>query len=96
MEVNDIIQENKIKHRICPMPQKWNDLWQMLPARERNGNGCIPPLPLILGAWHYTSNKEKELRFYEHLYWASDQGSLDKIIEYLNSLQEKDWYHEGE
>ena len=40
----------KQDHRICPLPGKWNDLWEMLPDRTCVGGGWEPPLPLILAA----------------------------------------------
>ena len=36
--------------RVCPMPQRWNALWELLPNRKRVGGGWEPPLPLILAA----------------------------------------------
>lgn len=53
--------------RICPVPQRWSQLWEMLPGRRRVGGGWNPPLPLILGAWHYTTGLEKMLRLREHI-----------------------------
>lgn len=40
--------------RVCPMPQRWSALWELLPNRTRVGAGWQPPLPLILGAWDVT------------------------------------------
>jgi hypothetical protein len=41
--------------RVCPQPIRWNELWEMLPNRTRIGSGWMPPLPLILAAWHEAS-----------------------------------------
>lgn len=32
-------------NRVCPMPQRWNALWELLPDRARVGGGWEPPLP---------------------------------------------------
>lgn len=48
--------------RVCPMPDQWAALWEMLPNRTRAGNGRQPALPLILGAWHDTPALLKMLR----------------------------------
>jgi hypothetical protein len=42
-------------NRVCPQPQKWDELWKLLPDRKRVGGGWDPPLPLILAAWWHTS-----------------------------------------
>ena len=37
--------------RVCPIPDKWNQLWEMLPNKKRApGGDWTPPLPLILSA----------------------------------------------
>jgi len=36
--------------RVCPVPQRWNALWELLPDRKRVGGGWEPALPLILAA----------------------------------------------
>lgn len=39
-----------LEGRVCPIPTRWNELWELLPGRHRVGSGWVPPLPLILGA----------------------------------------------
>lgn len=46
-------------NRVCPKPGRWDDLWKLLPERQRVGGGWEPALPLILGAWNYSSNFER-------------------------------------
>jgi len=29
---------------VCPQPMRWNELYEMLPAKKRVGNGWEPPL----------------------------------------------------
>lgn len=82
--------------RVCPMPMKWNDLYQLLPETHRVGNGWVPALPLILGAWHYASDSEKMLRLDEHINWAADHDALDKVSNFLLNLEESDWHHLGD
>jgi len=80
--------------RICPQPQAWNKLWEMLPDRRRVGAGWEPPLPLILAAWWHTSDDEKRGRFRDHLSWARDHDALGKIEQFLSSLKPNDWHTE--
>ncbi len=82
--------------RVCPQPQKWNELYSLLPDRTRIGNGWEPALPLILGAWDGTPAMLKILRLQEHIEWASTHDCLDKVYEYMRSLSEEEWFHIGD
>jgi Mrr N-terminal domain len=54
-------------NRICPQPDRWNQMWEMLPDRRQIGADWQPPLPLILAAWHDTPPQSKMLRLAEHI-----------------------------
>jgi hypothetical protein len=84
----------KVKERgwVCPQPQKWHAMWELLPNKSRKGAGWEPPLPLILAAWWETSNLEKMLRFDQHLRWAVDHGSTEAVLDYLEALTPEDWH----
>lgn len=82
--------------RVCPMPMRWKELWQMLPNRLRNGREWAPPLPLILSAWAHTSANEKQERFREHLQWGAEHGALGELDRFLRALPEEQWLHVGE
>jgi len=81
--------------RVCPMPMKWNDLYQILNNTKRVGAGYEPPIPLILGAWGNTSDEDKINRFRIHIKWASDHNQLVEVAKYLRSLTEEEWAHSG-
>ena len=79
------------------MPMKWNDLFGMLKDTKQNPDGgWTPSIPLILAAWHDTMPIEKQLRFKEHIQWASDNSQIEEVGKYLQSLPEDDWAHFGE
>jgi hypothetical protein len=78
--------------KVCPLPEKWNQLWQMLPNRRQIGANWEPSIPLILAAWHHTSDAEKRERLALHLQWAEQHQQLPKIIEYLGTLKPEDWH----
>lgn len=82
--------------RVCPQPQRWNELYKLLPNRKRVGAGWEPPLPLILAAWWDTPAISKIARFREHLEWAASHGALDSVYSFMSALQESDWHHVGE
>jgi hypothetical protein len=80
--------------RVCPQPQSWNELWESLPGRERDGGSWRPPPPLILGAWWHTSSEEKRRRLWEHVEWADEHGALSEVDEFLRKLPQSEWHRE--
>lgn len=83
--------------RLVPLPQQWNELYDMLKnTRQKPTGQWEPPLPLILAAWHHSMPFEKQLRFKEHLQWAEKEGQVEEIGAFLRSLPEEQWCHFGE
>lgn len=80
--------------RVCPQPQRWNELFQMLPATRQVGVGWEPSLPLILAAWWEASDGQKRERLSEHVRWANDHGALDRVADFLYSLPPTEWHYE--
>lgn len=79
------------------VPKDWNKLYGLLKNKKQKASGgWIPPLPLILAAWHCTSPLEKQLRFKEHIQWACHHDQAIQIAHYLQSLPENEWFHLGE
>jgi hypothetical protein len=79
------------------IPRDWHKLYEMLVDKRRKpSGGWTPPLPLILAAWDATAPIEKQLRFKEHIHWATEHNQLAEIGSYLRSLPEDQWYHFGE
>lgn len=78
--------------RICPQPQEWNELWEMLPRKERVGAGWKPPLPLTLGAWWHTNPQEKQARLREHIEYAAAEGVLPAVDAFLRGLAHRQWH----
>lgn len=88
-----LLEYAQASERVCPVPDKWHELWKMLPDRRREGSGWEPPLPLILsGCWH-SSNLDKRLRLQQHLRWADEHGALPQIDAFLRALAEFEWHH---
>ena len=89
----DLIAYCRANDRVCPMPMRWNELYQLLPNTRRVGNGLEPALPLILGAWHYASDSAKQLRLQEHISWADEHGAIETVDKFLRGLDESEWHH---
>lgn len=92
----EIFAELQQYNRICPLPQKWQKLYDLLPNKTRTGSGWDPALPLILAAWDETTTFMKHERLREHLAWADAHHALGEVYEYLRSLKEEDWLHTNE
>ena len=78
--------------RICPKPDRWNSLWEMLPGRQPVGAGWSPPPPLILAGWWYSSDADKQLRLREHIDYAAAHGALESVDHYLRDLGADQWH----
>ena len=81
--------------RVCPMPQYWSQLWEMLPRKMQKPNGgWEPPMPLILAAWDQTTDFDKQVRLREHIMWAEFVGFTEEIDRFLRGLDEDEWHCE--
>lgn len=94
--LDETLAEAHKNNRVCPQPQRWNELWEMLPGRQRKGGGWEPALPLILAAWWDTPAMLKMIRLREHIEWAANHECLDQIHSFLCGLPENEWHHIGE
>lgn len=100
-EQNDALEQliaycNK-NRRVVPLPRIWMKLYDQLPDRQQQpSGGWEPPVPLILAAWHHTSDENKRQRLREHLQWAALHGGLEKVERLLKGLADDDWYHKGD
>lgn len=86
----------KERNRVCPLPQQWNRLWELLPNRSQKGAGWLPAAPLILAAWDVTSDDEKQRRLEDHTHWAAEHNALEAVDQFLRGLREDEWLHRGE
>ncbi len=93
---NALLLYAKKDGRICPLPQIWNELFDLLPNRRRVGNGWEPPLPLILAAWDHSSDLEKRERFLLHIQWAADHGALDQANQFIRAIPPPGWYRSNQ
>lgn len=78
--------------RVCPNPQEWQALWDMLPDKKRVGQSWEPPPPLILTAWSLPA-LPKIIRLKEHIHYAYEHGVLDQVDEYLRGLKSEQWFY---
>lgn len=91
-DIAKLKEYSRLNNRICPMPQRWNELFNLL----RNKKPKEPSLPLILAAWWETSALDKQIRFFQHLEWAEKNEQIDEISTFILGLPESDWFHIGD
>ncbi len=94
--LEEVLQEAQKNNRVCPQPQRWQELYKVLPDKKRKGGGWEPAVPLILAAWWDTPALPKMMRLREHIEWASTHGCLDTVHKYLVELPETEWHHVGD
>lgn len=95
-DITDLLAYCRLNNRVCPQPQRWLALWEMLPNRQQIGSSWQPSIPLILAAWYETPAILKMARLAEHIEWAAAHGALPQVESFLRSLKEEDWHHLGE
>ena len=93
VSTNYAIAEVKKNNRVCPLPLKWNAMWEILNKNKGNHDDEELLVPLILAAWGITSNLEKIVRLQSQIRWASKSGCLPEVYEFLVNLNEDDWHH---
>ena len=78
---------------MCPLPDAWCALYDLLPGRRSDLYGAIPASPLVMDAWDRSTDEDKRERLREHLQWASEHGALPELHAYLAMLPESRWHH---
>ncbi|WP_419764417.1 MAG: hypothetical protein ACNI28_11680 [Arcobacter sp.] len=69
---------------ICPNENHWFNMWEDL-RKHSLDKECLP-IAYVSTSWHYTTDKEKRKRFFEHLQFAEEKNVLEKVIDYLFNL----------
>jgi len=82
------LDEILINNRICPQPMIWNNIWSLIQQESKEKISS----PLILAAWHFTSDEEKKERFVYHLQKAEELGVIENVLSMLESSEDL-WYH---
>ncbi len=95
-QLTSLLEYAKANERVCPMPIRWSELWQMLPNRQRHGGAWVPAQPMIVTEWWSTPSFAKVDRVAEHIRYAHEQGVLADVDRFLRSLTEAEWAHLGE
>lgn len=95
-DLADLIRYAQERDRICPRPMEWNDLYKKIGGSRRDTTSEIiwdPMPPLVLSAWSFSKDDDRQKRFQEHLAWAAQRGTLHIAETFLRSLPEEAWHH---
>lgn len=76
--------------RICPNPQEWHKVHLSLLgfAESHLCEPEKPPVPLILGGWAGSNDREKRIRWEQTMAWAHANG----CTQFLEILADEDFY----
>ena len=96
LRVEDVMVEARRNNRVCPMPQQWSELYQMLPGKKLRSNVWTPTEPLLGAAWTATPSLAKRMCFREHVEWAASHDFLEDLHTFITALPEQQWYHMGD
>ncbi len=84
-------------NRVCPQPEPWQRLYQLLlSVAGSDGTRQQPPPPLTGRTWEATSAMPKRICLRDQLEWAAPYGALPQVMEFLMSLPETQWHHMGD
>ena len=92
LTVDDAMTEARKNNRVCPVPARWQELYDRLPGRK----ATQPTPPLVGASWKATPSISKRMCLREHLEWAEAKGCLVAVMLYLRALPETEWHHMGE
>ena len=70
--------------RICPAPEAWNRLWEMLCARSPDRRPPMPPASTEPG-------NSRKWALVDHLLWSEQLGTLGEVEQFLRRLNADQW-----
>jgi len=97
MTVAQALVEVRRFNRVCPQPEPWQRLYELLlSVAGSDGTRQPPPPPLTGRAWEATSAMPKRICLRDQLEWAAPLGALPQVMQFLMSLPEPQWHHMGD
>lgn len=87
VKLSELIHFVQSDGRVCLMPVRWNELWELIRA---GCDGPAPPMPLILSGWD-SPPEAKRQRLEEQLRYAAEHDALDAVECFLRDLKPEDW-----
>lgn len=94
LTVQEVMVEARRFNRVCPKPDAWQRLYELLPPDSRTQRAA--PTPISGAAWQATSAMPKRMRLRDQVEWAEQHGGLQQVMDFLKSLPEAQWHHMGD
>lgn len=93
LTAQDVMVEARRFNRVCPKPQAWQRLYELIPGKIVHGPSHQPSPPLLGDAWHATSAMPKRMCLRDQIEWAEHHGALEAVMQFIKSLPEDEWHH---
>jgi hypothetical protein len=93
---HDVMAEARRFNRVCPRPEAWLRLYELIPGKITSGPQWQPSPPVPAQAWRATSDMPKRMCLRDQVEWAEHHGALDVVMQFLQSLPEEQWHHVGD
>lgn len=93
LTAHDVMLEARRFNRVCPRPDAWQRLYDLIPGKIESGPLRQPNPPLVGDAWNVTSAMPKRMCLRDQVEWAEHHGALEAVMQFLKALPEDQWYH---
>ena len=91
LSLDEVMVLARKNNRVCPMPDAWQALHELLGAQQQPG--AAAPAPIDGPAWGVVSPMQKRLRLRDQMEWAEAAGALAAVHAFLVGLPEEQWLH---
>jgi hypothetical protein len=84
-ELAALLEYASADDRICPLPIKWHEFWQLIGApRELH--------PFVLSGWSFSTDRQKRARFRDQIKHATAAGNMDMVRTFVERLETQEWH----
>ncbi|HSV44842.1 MAG TPA: hypothetical protein VLJ58_03535 [Ramlibacter sp.] len=94
--LDQVMAEARRNNRVCPQPQLWEQLYDMLPGKIKRLGRIQPQPPLTGRAWAATPALAKRVALRDHIEWADAHARLDEVMAFFRQMSEEQWHHLGD
>jgi len=95
LKLDDLMTEARRNNRVCPLPERWTELYRLMSVQAMGGKAKLPAPPLTGAAWDSTPSLAKRMCFRDHLEWATANSCAAEVYEFMKALGERDWHYMG-
>lgn len=93
--LDEVLQEARRGNRVCPQPESWHALFEILQRHAAVKQLKLPASPLTGKSWKATPSLAKRMCLREQVEWAAAHGCLTPLYDGLKSIPDTDWHYMG-